>query len=154
MVALVRSIISDEPQAIHRTALTPDGRKADLGDVQAKKMLGPRAGGVIKLTQDADAGRCLGLGEGIETTMSLREHPDFAGVPVWAAICADGLRHFPVLAGIESLIIAVDMDESAAGQSAAAELCQRYEAAGICVTTVAPPRVGLDLNDLLLGRDE
>src|SRR5262249_58494639 len=48
MVALFRDIHSNEPRAIHRTALTTDGDKID------RKMLGARGGCAIKLTPDED----------------------------------------------------------------------------------------------------
>ena len=64
MVALVRDIITDEPTGIHRTALTVDGRKLDR-----PKLLGPSAGGAIKLSSDYVTNE-LTIGEGIETTLS------------------------------------------------------------------------------------
>jgi putative DNA primase/helicase len=39
IVALVRSVVTNQPQGVHRTALTPEGRKLD------RKMLGPKTGG-------------------------------------------------------------------------------------------------------------
>ena len=64
MVALVRDIITNEPSAIHRTALTIDGRKLDR-----PKLLGPSAGGAIKLSSDYVTNE-LTIAEGIETTLS------------------------------------------------------------------------------------
>ena len=49
LVGLVRGIASDLPQAIHRTAMTPAGRKAVV-DGKTRLALGPLAGGAIKLT--------------------------------------------------------------------------------------------------------
>ncbi|MEJ1161776.1 DUF7146 domain-containing protein [Prosthecomicrobium sp. N25] len=137
MVALVRDIETDAPKAIHRTFLTPDGRKAD------RKALGPIGGGAIKLTPDADVTYSLGLGEGIETVLSLRNTPEFGPGPVWATISANGLRSFPVLPAIESLWLAVDDDP--AGHAAAAESARRWSDAGRETFTIRQP--GGDLND-------
>src|SRR4051794_26362774 len=81
MVCLVRNIITNEPQAIHRTALSLDGRKVRVGG-HDRLSLGPIAGGAIKITPDEDVTTCLGVGEGIETTLSLRNLPEFGRSPV------------------------------------------------------------------------
>jgi hypothetical protein len=146
MLALVRHIITNEPQAIHRTALSLDGRK--IGAAGRDRMaLGPLAGGAIKLSDDGDVETCLGVGEGIETTLSLRQHPAFAAVPVWSLISAGGLERFPVLPGLTGLVIAVDHDP--AGLAAAEVLKARYRAAGVEVTTVKARTPRHDLNDLV-----
>lgn len=149
MVVLVRSVVTDAPQAIHRTAITLDGRKAEI-DGDARLALGPTKGGAIKLWADAEVSTCLGVGEGIESTLSIRQHPQFAAVPVWALLDAGHLRAFPVLAGLGGLVIAVDHDP--AGQSAAEILADRYAAAGAAVTLVQAPEAGDDLNDLVRRR--
>jgi hypothetical protein len=43
--------------------------------------LGPIVGGAIKLTADEDVTSGLGVGEGIETTLSLRHLPEWQGSP-------------------------------------------------------------------------
>ena len=70
MVALVRDIITDKPKAIHRTALTAEGMRAWI-DGDDRLGLGPVAGGAVKLTPDEDVTLCLGVGEGVESTLSL-----------------------------------------------------------------------------------
>jgi hypothetical protein len=50
--------------------------------------------------------------------------------PAWAAGSAGSMRRFPVLAGIETLTILVDNDQSGAGQDAARECSARWTAAG------------------------
>jgi hypothetical protein len=49
MVALVRDVVTDEPKAIHRTALSADGRKVTVSGTE-RLALGPLAGGAVKLT--------------------------------------------------------------------------------------------------------
>jgi hypothetical protein len=66
LVALMRGIVSDKAQAIHRTALTPDGQKI------GRMMLGPAMGAAVKLTADADVEQGLTIGEGIESTQESR----------------------------------------------------------------------------------
>jgi hypothetical protein len=149
MVALVRNIVTNEKQAIHRTPLSHDGRKLKVGEEAARKSFGPVSGGAIKLSPDDDVESCLGVGEGIETALSLREHPAFASIPVWSLVSKGGFETFPVLPGLEGLVIAVDNDP--AGIKAAGALADRYEAAGVAVTMVKAPAEGADLNDLVRG---
>lgn len=148
MVALVRDIATNAPKAIHRTALTADGRKAVVDGV-SRLSLGPVGGGAVKLTDDADVTTCLGIGEGIESTLSLRLAPEFGASPIWALLSASQLGAFPVLSGIESLWIAVDHDP--AGIKAADECADRWRKAGREVFLVRPNVVRADLNDLARG---
>jgi hypothetical protein len=152
MVCLVRDIITDEPKAVHRTALSPEGRKITI-EGKDRLALGPIAGGAIKLTGDADVGLALGAGEGIETTLSLRLAPEFgATTPVWSVIAAAGIATFPVLGGIETLWIAVDHDP--AGIKAAEACSARWRDAGREVFLVKPRVERTDLNDLAGGRGD
>src|SRR5215213_7587210 len=147
MVCLVRDIRTNEPKAIHRTALSADGRKVKFngGD---RLTLGPVGGGAIKLTADEDVTVCLGIGEGIETVLSLRNLPEFGPSPVWSLISAGGVESFPVLPGIESLWIAVDHDANGRGQQASRSTALRWQAAGAEVFLKTPSAPGADLNDL------
>ena len=148
MVALIRSIRTNAAQAIHRTALTPDGEK--LG----RKMLGPCAAGAVKLTDDADVETALAIGEGVETTLSIRRLPGLERMPVWACLSAGGIERFPVLPGIETLWIAVDRDASGAGERAASACAERCEAAGLEVLLLMPGRENSDLNDTVIADDK
>jgi hypothetical protein len=64
MIALYRDVRTNEAKAIHRTALTHDGKKID------RKSLGPIGGCAIKLTADEDVTEALTIGEGIETVLA------------------------------------------------------------------------------------
>jgi hypothetical protein len=156
MVALVRSIVTNEPQGLMRTALSPDGRKISIGGID-RRALGLLKNGAIKLTEDAEVSTCLGVGEGPESTLSLRLTPHFGLSPVWALMSASGVEAFPVLAGIETLWVAVDADEpdaktgKHAGQHAAAACSARWTAAGCEVFRVVPDALGTDLNDVMRG---
>jgi hypothetical protein len=134
MVALYRDIKTNEPKAVHRTALTPDGKKID------RKALGPKAGCAIKLSADEDVAEGLTIGEGIETAL--------AGMmlnfrPAWALGDAGALARFPVLSGIECLTILVDNDASGTGQTSAIECSRRWTCMGCEVFRSFQRRPGL-----------
>ncbi|WP_092042958.1 DUF7146 domain-containing protein [Methylobacterium pseudosasicola] len=145
MVALVRNIVTNQPQAIHRTALTLDGQKVEVNG-KDRLALGSIRGGAVKLTADEEVTTCLGIGEGIETALSFRCLPEFGASPVWSVLNAGGITSFPVLPGIECLWIAVDDDPAGRGAS---ELCaDRWRRAGREVFLVRSTIAGADLNDL------
>jgi hypothetical protein len=135
MVALVRNIESNQPQAIHRTALDRTG----------KMSLGPISGGAIKLTPDEDITIALGIAEGIETALSMQRLPEWLGSPVWSVISAGGISKFPLLAGIETLVVAADNDR--AGESATLEVVERWKERETLVLEADDD--GADLNDIL-----
>ncbi|GJD52697.1 hypothetical protein OPKNFCMD_5463 [Methylobacterium crusticola] len=151
MVALVRDVASDRPVAVHRTALTADGRKGEVEGYD-RRSLGPVRGGAIKLTPDEDVITCLGIAEGLETALSLQLLPEFRRSPVWSLISAGGIAAFPVLAGIEVLWIAVDHDP--AGLAAAEACADRWEQAGREVYLVRPDVAGADINDVVARLQE
>lgn len=145
MVALFRNILTNEPQAIHRTALSADGKKID------RKALGPIAGAAIKLSDDADVTMGLHIAEGIETTLAAMA---LGFSPAWALGAAGGIAKFQVLGRIEALTILVDHDKPdergrQAGHAAARECADRWIAAGREVRSVVPRRIGADMADLV-----
>jgi putative DNA primase/helicase len=153
LVALVRNIITDVPQGIHRTALNLDGASLRIDGKTARKAMGPIAGGAIKLTDTGELTTCLGVGEGIESVVSMRSTPEFGPSPIWSLISDTGVRDFPVLAGIECLWIAVDNDKPdqhgrSAGNEAALACSKRWRGANRTVFRMVPDRVGEDLNDV------
>lgn len=148
MVALVRDVATNEPKAIHRTALALDGSPAIVSG-EKRLSLGPAGGGAIKLTADEDVTKCLGVGEGIESTLSLRNLPEFGPGPVWAMLSAGNLGRLPPLLGIEALWIAEDHDPAgrAAGDALASSWCSR----GREVFRVRALHPKADLNDVAKG---
>jgi phage/plasmid primase-like uncharacterized protein len=148
MVALVRNIVTNEPQAIHRTAIDRDGRKiSDIGS-NGRLALGPTGGAAIKLTDDADVTMAIAIGEGIETTLSIRHLHSLEKMPVWSVLNAGGISTFPALPGIETVWIAADNDASGTGQKAARAAAERLIAAGIETIVLEPSRLGADLNEV------
>ena len=141
MIAAYHSIETGELVAIHRTALTPDGRKID------RKMLGPAGGAAIKL-ESATGGNTLVIGEGIETCLSAIA----AGIsPVWAMGSADAIARFPVQPGIEVIGILGELDDSGASQRATQSVGDRWHTAGREVHLFLPTE-GKDINDALQAR--
>lgn len=145
LVGAVVKVLTGELQGLHLTYLRPDGRgKAEVD--KARLYLGPKGGGCVKLTADADVSTGLAIGEGIETTLSAL----ILGYPAWACLDAGNLASFPLLPGVESLAVLVDHDD--AGRRAADAVARRWWSAGREVrlwTAVPDARGGYDLNDRL-----
>ena len=97
VIMLMRDIISNEPRAIQRRFLLPDGSK----DGPALS-LGSTSGTVWKLSPDGDVTLGLGIAEGHADALAAI-NDGFA--PVWATGGAGGIAKFPVLGGIEALTI-------------------------------------------------
>ena len=143
MIGLYRGIFSNEPKAIHRTALTADGQKID------RKALGAKRGCAIKLSPDDEVHYGLAIAEGIETALA----GWLLGFrPVWAVGDAQEIATFPVLSGVDALTILVDNDKSGTGQDAARKCSERWTAAGREVFRVVPIQHGADMADVVDGR--
>lgn len=141
MIALFRDITTDEPRAIHRVALTREGKKI------GRKMLGLAGGCAIKLDADETVTMGLAIGEGIETGMAARQ----LGIrPVWALGSVDAIRSFPVLDGVETLSVLGETDATGANDRATREVGTRWHRAGKGVEIIAPTVPG-DLNDAIQG---
>jgi Toprim domain len=144
MVAPMVDIHTNRFRGIHRTPIDVDGNKTG-----EKMMLGQAAGAVVKLSPDEEVTTVLGIGEGIESALSLPMLPDSFGVPVWACLSAGSLATFPVLEGVEVLWIAVDHDPSGAGERAAAAVVDRWTEDGREVFTIFPTTLKSDVNDIV-----
>jgi len=150
LVALIRDIIVDEPQAIQRTALAADGRKID------RRGLGPKAGGAIKLWPDDAVTSGLVIGEGLETVAAAATritHKHTLLQPAWALIDRGNLANFAPLPGIEAITILVDADKSGDGQKAAAACARRWLEAGREAARLEPKALGADFNDIVVREE-
>lgn len=137
MIALVRTPFDRVPLGIHRTELSPDGRKVD------RKMLGPCQGGVVMLSDHhPDTG--VGLCEGIETGLAVIK---LGGGPVWACLSAGNIAKFPVIGGVPKLTIFADNDKAVI--EAAQACARRWIGFGIEVGIQAPKDRGCDFADAL-----
>ena len=79
--------------------------------------------------------------------MSLQWIPDWAGSPVWSLLNDGGVANFPVLAGIETLVVAVDHDD--AGEKAALAVAGRWRAAAREILLFEAVNPDHDLNDVI-----
>ena len=102
MVCLIRNIVSNEPQGIHRTALTAGGPAVKRDGKTFRKSLGQVTGGAIKFDPDEDVTQGLCAGEGVETCLSGRQ---MGFAPVWSLINTAGIAAFPVLPSVDGLHI-------------------------------------------------
>jgi hypothetical protein len=144
-------------QGVHRTALQSDGLgKAKVaGLASAKKMLGPSAGAVVKLTPDEDVTTRLNIAEGIEDALTVLGN--FGISPIWATMTSGTMKAFPALSGIEALAIFANNDLPKlhggrlhqAGNEAAQACAARWLADGREASIWLPPRVGPDFNNLV-----
>jgi putative DNA primase/helicase len=139
LVAQITDAVTREPMGVHRTWVTPS-RKADLP--KPKMVLGPKKGGVIRLWPDDAVTTGLAIAEGIETALAVAH--DYR--PIWSVIDAGNMGAFPVLAGIETLVIAADND--AAGMKGALACADRWATAGVDVRVLVPNTTGADWNDV------
>jgi putative DNA primase/helicase len=136
MLALLRP---NEGKAvgIHRTYLTPDGRKAAVDPV--RMVLGEcaqvRLGGVQER---------LGVAEGIETAICASKA---FSLPVWSALNANGMKTWEPPAGVKSVVVFGDNDANFTGQDAAYTLAHRLARQGMQVDVQIPPVVGTDWAD-------
>ena len=98
------------------------------------------------------AGSQLVLGEGIETTLAGATRVSYRGGPLqpaWSAVSTNPLSKFPVLPGVERLIILVDHD--AGGKTSAACCTERWTRAGRTVIRLTPKQPDFDFNDIILS---
>lgn len=125
---------------IHRTYLTPDGRKAAVDPVRMSygEVAPVRLGGVQER---------LGVAEGIETALCASR---LFGVPIWAAISANGLKAWEPPPEARSIVICGDNDASFTGQEAAFALAHRLKMQGLAVEVQIPAAVGTDWADVQL----
>jgi len=137
MVALVTGA-DGNPQAVQRTFLTEEGRKADLPGGKVKFSLGPVRGGAIRLTS---AGPEIVVCEGAEDGLSLLQ----MGAPaVFAGAGAGTLATMGFAAVSRSIIIGADNDD--AGREAAAKAADNFVGRGLTARIIWPAAPHKDFN--------
>jgi hypothetical protein len=150
--ALVAHVRDAQGQVVglHRIWLALDGKsKADVP--KAKMMLGPVAGGAVRLGNAS--GEIVGIAEGIETGLAVAQ--GMPELPVWASLSTSGMEKLRLPPNIRRVILLADHDASGAGQKAAEATAERFVAEGRRVWIALPPKAGEDFNDLLVreGKD-
>jgi putative DNA primase/helicase len=143
LIAQITDAVTREPMGVHRTWVTATG-KAEVR--KPKMVLGPKQGGVIRLWPDEAVTTGLAIAEGIETALTIAHEYK----PVWSLMDAGNMAAFPVLPGIEILVIGADND--AAGLKGARECADRWAAAGVDVRIVVPEQASADWNDAGVAR--
>jgi putative DNA primase/helicase len=138
LLGLITHAVTREPMGVQRIWHKADGTKA--AD-PAKMTLGAKQGGVVRIWPDDTVCGRLAIAEGTETALSVAH----AFSPVWSLLDAGNLAAFPVLRGIEFLLIARDND--AAGIKAADACAARWAAAGCSVHLTQ--QAANDLNDVI-----
>lgn len=143
LVAAVTDAVTGEFLSTHRTWIDPNriGKKADVTPPRCFWRGLPVRGGVVRLWPDDHVHGGLGIGEGIETCLAMAH----AYTPVWSCLDAGHVAAFPVLNGIESLVIAMDNDP--AGTKATKACATRWTEAGAEVLIVASEHDGHDVAD-------
>ena len=110
-----------------------------------KKMLGPVAGGAVRL---APHGSTLIVCEGLETGLTVLQETEY---PVWAALSKGGIENLILPGDATDVIIAADNDEP--GLVAANKAARKWTAEGRRVRIAKPPIEGWDFNDQLLSKN-
>lgn len=137
LICLFRSIRSNEPMAILRIFIKPDGSgKSDHPYLRnQKQMLGPTTGAVIKISADEDVTSGLVVAEGLETALSAYS---CGWQPTWSLGSASALAKFGSIAGIEALTVMADRDD--AGVRAAQKCTMLWRDAGAEARIFLPKR--------------
>lgn len=134
---------------IHRTFLSADGTsKADV--VPAKMMAGECRRKCVRFgLPGATSGHILAIGEGIETSLSVRQA---TGLPVWAALSLSNMGSVPIPSDgtVREIILLADADEAdrQAADAVRLQAVAAYRRAGFDVRIACPPD-GCDFNDVL-----
>lgn len=142
IVSIVTDFVTVEPISLHFTMLNMEGTDKAPVEKPRRLLAGHRkAGGVIRLTDDADVERHLGIAEGIESALAVTAAMGTMAhwIPIWSAIDAGNLAELPVLDAVSRLSIFSDCDPSGIGEKAARTLAARWHAAGREVFLVQPP---------------
>ncbi len=120
-------------------------------------------GGIIKLC-DADPGvDVVGVGEGIESALSIRELPEGKGAAIFAAVNVYNFDELPVPKNHKRVLVAIDIEPSGVGSRKAKEYayrCACHDFGGkeqkdvqLIIPTIPGFQGKADLNDVIQGHN-
>jgi putative DNA primase/helicase len=151
MCAVVRNA-EGKPLTLHRTFLNNDGTgKADvLKQKMMMKQPSSLTGAYIQIDQPIDGphGKIIGITEGIENALSIREA---TGCPMWVGISDRIMEKVAFPDDVTHIIVFADLEPSGAGMRAAEALRSIWEPKGKHVSIEAPTmydRDKIDWNDV------
>jgi putative DNA primase/helicase len=138
------------PVCVHRTYLTPDGRKAPLPaprKLMSPALPGSLRGAAIRLFEPDDV---LLLAEGIETALAGYVA---TSIPAWSALSASGLENVLLPPRVRRVYILADLDPNGRGEAAARALARRLLLEGRDARILRPEGPAgskVDWNDVLM----
>jgi putative DNA primase/helicase len=142
--------------AVIAPIIGPDGSLQSVQRIYTTAGLDPRkkitppvntiCGGAVQLREPEDE---LGVAEGVETALAAYQ---FFGVPVWAALCENGLKMFVAPAGVGAIHIFADNDANFVGQEAAYTLARRLSREGLAAEVHIPENIDSDWLDVLTSQ--
>ena len=97
------------------------------------------------------------VGEGLETVLAAATRLPYRGEPLqpaWAALSDGALKQFPLIDGVERLIVLADNDAQQRRTNAAEACKRRWLEAGRRVALLMPDRPGTDFNNVVLDNLE
>ncbi len=140
--------------SLHRTYLTHDGRKANVGVVKKLAASSARVTGCsVSLGQHCVIRGVLTLAvaEGIETALACFAASD---TPTVSTVSAQGMARYQWPDDLQRLIVFADNDANQVGQNAAAALAKRARSHRLAVKVLIPPEVGTDWSDVWAAQEE
>ena len=139
--------------AVHRTYIAHS--KNGIRKMRKLTEANPTVNGCSIKLYDPQEGGVLGVGEGIETMLAVRQmwwNAKKELLPVWSAVSANGLGIMHIPENIGHVIVFGDNDKNYTGQKAAYVLANRLAARPPHhkVTVRIPDNTGTDWNDVLV----
>lgn len=151
MIAVVRDT-HGKPLTLHRTFLSEDGSGKASVSRQKMMMAQPRElkGACIRIDEPVATpnGKIIGIAEGIETALSVREA---TGCPMWVGISDRIMEQVVFPDDVKIVVVWADIEPSGAGLRAANKIKETLEPKGISVIIEAPfvmNREKADWNDV------